>query len=230
MFNINKLTIMKRLSLFVLCLLTVSLTVLGQDYYWYKGNKIQITRGSQFYIIYEDDLLADSDKAKIESGDYVFYDGYSNLKWGTTKPNAEIEDKEHIHYCMYSYKKANRPDDMFVTHRFYVKLKSVEDVSTLESLAAEKGAEIDEHDEDVPLWYVLRCKLDAPHNALELANMFYESGLFAVAEPEFMNQYEFASLELNNEESSVKNKIIRDGRVYIICDDKTYTVSGQQMK
>ena len=34
--------------------------------------------------------------------------------------------------------------------------------------------------------YILRCGLNSQYNALELANMFYESNLFAVCEPEFI--------------------------------------------
>lgn len=43
-----------------------------------------------------------------------------------------------------------------------------------------------EEDVDLPLWYIISCGMNSQHNALELANVFYESGLFAASEPEFI--------------------------------------------
>ena len=169
-----------------LFLLVSSLAVSSQDYKWYQGRKIMLERGSRKYIIYEDGLLNESDKSKIAySVEDVFYDGIPNLKWGYTRAHVNIEDTAHVHYCTIAYRKdGDYYDNMFLTHQFYVKLKSDEDITTLDSLAAETGAEIVEHTD---LWYVLRCKLDAPQNALDLANLFYETGLFAAAEPEMIN-------------------------------------------
>ena len=166
------------------------MTVCSQDYYWYSGQQIPLERGCRQYIIYEDDLLQESDKAQIAYSEDVSYEGYTNLKWGYTRPNAKIEDTAHVHYRSISYKKnGDYYDNMFVTHRFNVKLKSEGDLSLLQEMAAQNHAEIEKGD-SISLWYNLRCQLDPPHNALELANMFYETGSFAYVEPEFSNAIE----------------------------------------
>ena len=36
--------------------------------------------------------------------------------------------------------------------------------------------------------------------------------------------------QITNDSSSITNKVIRDGQLIIHCGDKTYTVTGQEMK
>lgn len=64
------------------------------DYYWYGDSIIELQRGNQQYIIYEDDFLQESDKEQLVNNGEVFYPEYTNLKWGTTHPDAIIEDLE----------------------------------------------------------------------------------------------------------------------------------------
>lgn len=183
-------------NLFItLFLLGMSMVVCSQDYYWYRGTKIPLERGCKQYIIYEDDKLSESDKSHITYSEDVFYDEIPNLKWGTTSAHAVINDTAHVHYSTISYRKdGDYYDNLFITHRFYVKLKNQEDLPLLEELAAQNSAEIESKAELVnesgtfPAWYILRCKLDAPKNALELANLFYETtDLFSATEPEMIN-------------------------------------------
>ena len=183
-------------KLFVtLFLIGMAMVVYSQDYYWYRGNKIPLEKGCRKYIIYEDDKLNESDKSHITHSEDVFYDEIPNLKWGRTTAHAIIEDTAHVHYSTISYRKdGDYYDNMFVTHRFYVKLKNQEDSLRLQELAERYSAEIVHqagivNEEGVfPAWYILRCKLDAPKNALELANLFYETtDLFSATEPEMIN-------------------------------------------
>ena len=186
--------IMKKLFV-TLFLIGMAMVVYSQDYYWYRGNKIPLEKGCRKYIIYEDDKLNESDKSHITHSEDVFYDEIPNLKWGTTTAHAIIEDTAHVHYSTISYRKdGDYYDNMFVTHRFYVKLKNQEDSLRLQELAERYSAEIVHkaalvNEEGVfPAWYILRCKLDAPKNALELANLFYETtDLFSATEPEMIN-------------------------------------------
>ena len=163
------------------------MTVCSQDYYWYEGTKIPLERGCRMYIIYEDDKLSESDKSQIVYSEDVFYDEIPNLKWGKTSAHAVIKDTAHVHYSTISYRKdGDYYDNMLLTHRFYVKLKNQEDLPLLQELAAQNNAEIER--EGSFSWHILRCKLDAPKNALELANLFYETtDLFIATEPEMIN-------------------------------------------
>lgn len=218
---------MKRSLISILCLLSIA--GYSQDYYWYKDRQISLERGNQLFIIYEDDFLKESDKQQIIESEAVFYDEIPNLKWGTTKPDAVIEDMEHVHYCTPSYKTSH--DDMFLTNQFYVKLKSEDDVTLLQEMAEQNQAEIVEKG-DFENWYILRCKLDPPLNALELANLFHETGLFAASEPEFIGAY-YATNKLqqnSSSHSSAKTKVIKDGKLLIISGDKKFTPTGAEVR
>lgn len=158
--------------------------VSADDYYWNNGEKIYLERGNQEYIIYDDALLSEMDKQKLEISESDEYLEEPNLKWGITKPNTVIEDLEHVLYRMPSYTSEGRTN-FFVTHSFLVKLKDSDDLSILQNMAEQYNVKIVK-EELFPLWYLLVCNLPSSSNALDIANRFYESGKFAVSEPNFM--------------------------------------------
>ena len=210
----------------------VPIAVLGQDYYWYDGTKIPLERGNQEYIIYDDSLLLESDKEKLAYCEVVSYPEMANLKWGITQPNAIIEDLEHVFYRIPSYI-GSEDDNVFVTHRFYVKLKDTEDLSVLLNMADQYNAEI-EQDVDLPLWYILRCGLPSAFNALELANIFYETELFAASEPEFIGSIypdndNTAIDQVTNNQSERTKKMLHNGILIIESDGKTYNIMGVEI-
>ena len=157
--------------------------VSADDYYWYNGEKIYLERGNQEYIIYDDALLSEMDKQKLEMSESDSYLEESNLKRGITKPNTVIEDLEHVLYRMPSY--TSEGTNFFVTHSFLVKLKDSDDLPILQNMAEQYNVKIVK-EELFPLWYLLVCNLPSSSNALDIANRFYESGKFAVSEPNFM--------------------------------------------
>lgn len=210
----------------------VPIVLLGQDYYWYDGTKIPLERGNQEYIIYDDSLLLESDKEKLAYCEVVSYPEMANLKWGITQPNAVLEDVEHVFYRTPSYKDGEG-GNMFVTHRFYVRLKNSNDLSLLQSMAKQYNAEI-EKESALPLWYILRCGLQSSFNALNLANLFHESGQFSVAEPEFIggiypdNDVTAINHVINNQSKSTK-RMFRNGILIIESDGKTYNIMGVEV-
>lgn len=157
--------------------------VSADDYYWYNGEKIYLERGNQEYIIYDDALLSEIDKQKLEMSESDSYLEEPNLKWGITKPNTVIEDLEHVLYRMPSYN--GEGTNIFVTHSFLVKLKDSDDLPILQNMAEQYNVKIVK-EELFPLWYLLVCNLPSSSNALDIANRFYESGKFEVSEPNFM--------------------------------------------
>jgi len=222
---------MKRI-LYILVLMNVfPLNICSQDYYWYKGEQIPLQRGNQYYILF-DDQLKELDKSQIkESGD-VSYVSIPNLMWGITKPNAVLEDTEHVHYQIPSFKD-NADSNIFVTHRFYVKLKADDDYATLQELANQYDAEIEKQDEYSPLWYILRWSLKSSYNALELANIFYESGLFAVSEPEIIGSIHLdgpEDVQSTIEQTSAAQKHLRNGILVIELGDKIYNAQGVKIR
>ena len=123
---------------------------------------------------------------------------------------------------------------MFLTHRFYVELKDKEDFSHLQEMVKKYNAEIEKEDDTFPLWYILRCGLPTSYNALELANIFHESGLFAASEPEFMGAVcmddETALPQVSNSDYEHPSKIIIDGMLVIKSGGKMYNAQGIEIK
>jgi hypothetical protein len=156
-----------------------------------------------------------------------------NLKWGITKPNVLIEDLKHVLYRMPSYKN-NEGDNIFVTHRLNVKLKSSNDLSVLQNLAKQYNAEI-EKESTLPLWYILRCGLLSAFNALELANIFYETELFAASEPEFIggiypDNDVTAIDQVTNDQSKSTKKMFCNGVFILESGEKIYNIQGMEIK
>jgi hypothetical protein len=98
----------------------------------------------------------------------------------------DFSDDENVFESpVFRYINANGSAPEFaVTHALYVKLKSEEDIAILENLAQENKVEILGYIELMPLWYTLSCTNQSAGNANDMANLFYETGLFEYAEPE----------------------------------------------
>jgi len=219
-------------SLFAVCLLIVSLAASAQDYYWYRNEKIALEKGNQQYILYQDDLLSEADKDLLVRSEAVSIAALPNLMWGITKPDAVLADAEHVLYQIPSFRTEQSGEkSLFVTHRFYVKLKEAGDLTVLEEMAKQYNAEIEEQDSSLPLWYTLRWDLSCTKNALELANIFYESGHFQAAEPEFMGGVEFLDVEqVASGQSLSGKKILRNGQLYLMYKGAMYNVQGQELR
>lgn len=84
------------------------------------------------------------------------------------------------------YFTAQNGNKVALTDYFYVKLENESDVATLREYSAGKQVEIVSQDEFMPLWYQLSAR-NSGMNAMECANMYYESGQFACAEPDLVS-------------------------------------------
>ena len=154
------------------------------------------------------------------------------MKWGITKPNAIIEDLEHVFYRTPSYI-GSEDDIVFVTHRFYVKLKQAEDFSLLQNMTKQYNVDF-EQDVDLPLWYILTCGLPSVFNALELANIFYETKLFAASEPEFIGGYLNNDInaidQATNNNSEIIKKKLYNGVLIVESAGNMYNAQGMKLR
>lgn len=73
-----------------------------------------------------------------------------------------------------------------ISNNFYVKLYRTDDVKILYDMAKNYSIQILGYNEFMPLWYTLSCTKETSFNAIEAANVFFESGLFESSEPEFL--------------------------------------------
>lgn len=170
------------------------------DYYWYKGEKIPITKNAEKeYILIraidEQSILARSSGITIlQQPQTVTVStkvrrkskaATEDIKWVIIESTKNNASNPNILYQTPSFI-SQSGEEMFLGHLFYVKLKSQDDLVKLEDLAESEHVEIIGNNEFMPLWYTLSCSKESTGNALELANLFYETGLFEASEPDFM--------------------------------------------
>jgi subtilisin family serine protease len=115
--------------------------------------------------------------------------GDNGLHWGFVNRllTTEKVKSSEIIYSAPSFRVNGK--EIGLSQFFYVKLKREQDIGLLEKLAKENKAEIVGNDGFMPLWYILSCDKNSRGNALEMANLFYETGLFTSAQPDFMEDY-----------------------------------------
>lgn len=170
-------------TIFLLLSFTTSV-VYSQDYYWYKGAKIYLTIGNKEYIVYEPYTDSPNNATELLYEEDIVASNQQTLKMGIIAKDANL-DIGRIVYRITSYISNEDSTDIFVTDKFYVKLKTSDDIQKLQQMANTYEVEIlDNH--TLARWYVLGCTTNTEYNALQMANIFYESGMFEACEPEFI--------------------------------------------
>lgn len=179
------------------------------DYYWYKGQKVFLEiQPTKKYILFESVETDASMKQKLSTFASVIKSigktglsrnvklkSLSALKersWAIVENKqagmASIANSPNVLYEGNFYK-ATGKDEAGISHLFYVKLRNVNDLPSLEKLASVNNVEILGNNKFMPLWYTLSCNKLSKGNSLKMSNSFYESNLFEAAEPDFMVNY-----------------------------------------
>ena len=219
---------MKRyLSLLMVILGFVPILAQQSDYYYYyKGNRIDLTVDStRLYVVSEGELqlqsttrsadpqIVKSVKSNIRNQvvplqkqraafPEIYFstlnvpEGQSPAQYAALVAKVKAADK--VLQVLPSFTiNGNRID---VTNNFYVKLKTASDLGKLQQLAASHSLDIVGNNPFLPLWYTLSCTSSSSMDAIEAANLFSLSGLFECSEPE-ISFYNTSSvdIELNDE-------------------------------
>jgi heat shock protein HslJ len=121
-----------------------------------------------------DDLFITEIKTSDKINPVEYFNIINNLK----------QDKNVVHVSP-SYLLSN--EQLGISNNFYVKLFKEEDITMLYSLAEQNSIQVLGHNKYMPLWYTLSCGKETSLNALEAANLFFETTLFDKSEPEFLN-------------------------------------------
>ena len=188
------------ISLFIFSL------IYGQDYYWHKGDKVPLSEieSKKYVVLDQAYLFTKEDKStlevlnevlEIERFDFnqiIHSNSGSNLEsfsW-TMIENAESSkaiqsDDSRFEYVSNFYRTENG-SEVGISQFFYVKLRSSSDVSQLEAMARKHQLKIAGQNPFNEEWFVLSCTKESSNGALAMANLFYESGFFDVAQPDFL--------------------------------------------
>mgnify|MGYP003417877099 FL=1 len=166
---------------------------LPAKYYWYRNEKItMIPVNSKSFILIDTNLC---DKDKLPKADFKPYelgnissDKTKHLQYATLNKrfDPELYKIDGIVYHSPFYIVGDATEAYGVSNLFYVKLKSRDDFDKLEELAKEYKVEILGDNKLLPLWFTLLCDKESAGDAIDMANAFYESGLFEYAEPDIM--------------------------------------------
>lgn len=176
-------------------------------YYWYKGKKIELTPVyDKSYILIDANVrnasyFTNVGKFNSLDADLGCVDLFNtiksqNLKWGIMENSfsTKISDMDGVEYHSPFYKVGDATTGVGVSNLFYVKLKTENDYNILENLANRYNVEILGNNKLLPLWYTLSCNKESVGDAIEMANVFYESGLVTFAQPDIMGEITIASV------------------------------------
>ena len=142
-----------------------------QDYYWYKGQKVFMEKqNNKVFTLKEKSKNINAFKRELE---------WSVGSYETMKTTEDVVYTSNV----YSTPKG---EDLFFTNLFFVKLKETTEYSQLVSLATQNNVNILGHAADMDLWYKLECNPNSKGTAVEMANLFYETGLFQYSHPDLV--------------------------------------------
>jgi hypothetical protein len=189
----------------------LSLNLFGQSnsYYWHKGEKIPLTiEKHKKFVLYENQqaenaiLYFEDNNWKIVKKDrdnsvdrvVPHNNGIRNemLYWSVLEKDrdgftdSQIQQLSNQVLYVSPFFRTQNGEEVGLSHIFYVKLKKAEDIEILEEFEKENNVEIIGNNKFMPMWYTLVCTKNSKGNALQMANLFYESGQFSSAEPDLM--------------------------------------------
>ncbi len=186
-------------------------SVEDQPYYWHNNEKVFITPTENSYVILRDtgliDVDAESHIIRLSETDEVSSQSeilvLPNSEEGNSLYGMKISDEdlellrdEAVVYSAPYYILPNGAE-LGLSELFLVKLKSDSDYHILTSFANEHNVSI-VASMSRPLWYKLSCTVNSTGNALEMANIAYESGLFTCAEAIFVGAIKFDAEAYND--------------------------------
>lgn len=192
-------------------LIVLSFNLFGQNdpYYWYKGEKIALKLEEQKkFVLYQDKdsnrIVSAFEKAawKVVKKDkertvntlvpYQKNKAFKPQSWSIIEKQKKGNADSLIAYLsdhdfyVAPFFITSGGDEAGLSHLFYVKLYEAKDIGILEDFAVKNNVEILGRNKFMPLWYTLSCTKHSKENALQMANLFYESGKFRAAEPDLM--------------------------------------------
>jgi subtilisin family serine protease len=171
----------------------------SKDYYWYNNQKMYLSKlhskkwlqltskqNATSLVNTFPGIQVDSiDSFKIYFGKKLDIQNaeYSAYIRGTNLTHTEFEAHPMIKYVGDFFQVDGQ--EVILSYFFFVKLKSLNDITLLDKMAKEHHLEILEQNEYLPEWFSLACTKKSTKDALGMANLFYESTLFASAQPNF---------------------------------------------
>jgi len=185
-------------QVFFIFLLINTISFAQETYYFYEGEKVLLNPSNErFYIKFVQGLTENQQLSELlheiypdfliefESKSGFVIAKNDNLTLQTNEILELLNKSKEIEIANCFYKHGTENAEVGITNKFVVKLLSLGDVLELEKVAKETNTQILEQNALDPNIYVLCVDKKSKGNTLEMANYFYETGLFDFSEPSF---------------------------------------------
>lgn len=198
----------RKIQTILLLSFCLNIAIAQDNYYWANGQKyaLELSNEDQYVLFKGNNRELVAQNLRISPQEILTLERLTftktivnrrlntfideaNLYWGfvSRKLDKENINSSEIIYAAPSYR--FNGNLVRLSNFFYVKLKQEQDVKILEKLADENGVTIIGNNSFMPLWFILSCDKNSKGTALEMANLFYESGNFSNSEPDLMVDY-----------------------------------------
>lgn len=192
--------IYKQIVLLLSCLVSISINSQAY-YYYYKDKKVFLELDlSKATLITSNDFQKSSIVSRVGLKDFVLVNDYQTQihKFANIEFIKQLNIRDYIEKMevLNSNSKIIKANPNFknslgqnlgLSNYFYVKLKKENDVQILKTIVQNNNVIIIEQNRFMPLWYTLMVTKNTVGNSLEVANLFYETGLFDASQPDFLS-------------------------------------------
>ncbi len=185
-------------KLFIFLLLFLPIAAKAQEYYLYGGNRIDLERRpDKVAVIFKSQALSEEEKTNrikslLDDGDELngYDDSYVTIKSpgiipASQKYSTRFSQLSFVKFTAPVFYGTSRLVSTFVTDEFFVRLKDLKDTVKLDLLNLSNSAFIKGRIGD-EYTFVIKTFDDVARNALEMCEIYMNSGLFVFAEPDFV--------------------------------------------
>jgi len=204
----------------VLLCVSMNAQQVSENFYYYQGEKIFLQqRTDKIYLKFVQNVskeqiksIISNDTSLLASG-ITLYDDYIpnsiifEAKGGKQISAATIESLKNRAEVisvnlLFQYNNAQQG----LTDEFVVKLKGTTSYGQLQALATKNNCSVGEENQFVKNQFMVKVSKTSNFNALQMSNLFYETGLFEFSEPNFvvLNAF-FSNDPLFNQQYYLKN-------------------------
>ena len=233
---------MKKVLLFFIIVFSYLPLKAQTPYYFYdhKGEKVYLSLNTEyaFLSVKEKQLPDFVNQLNIQASEFR-YDNAVKIQYqtkGTGRFYAELSfdsamsDEQYLQILsdishqnedviVSPYFKIGDNGKIGLSNFFYVRLKEEKDTVLLKQMA-DQTASVIIRGASMPLWFILSVTSESSLNALELSNIFHESGLFKSAEPDLLpeNLSQKANDDLNNQSKKPQPNLIQKNNLSSVDD------------
>ena len=196
---------MKDKLLLITCLIFSNVIMSQEYFYYYDGNRVPLELNTRFMYVSADitkelPTIANVGYISVDTINESYLNPVRYISNGQVRHNVNIDFEDVLsteEYFEIIYNLMNNEDvivspsfdingeNLFMSEYFYVCLNQSSDTTLLIEKSAETNVRIVAQDQFMENWFILAVTEDSQLNSLEAANLYYESGLFRCAEPDF---------------------------------------------